>query len=183
MFTIKTISSNVLNINIGNHKRLCNIVDNIIKHMKEKNTNNDCYKLKNILSIYVNDRISAMTVSEINYIIYDYGYDNAITNYKKNYRIIDNINSKMLIYNLIYNNYFEIIDLTQKKAIDTISKYITANKERQLYNKKINIKRESKYLIDKINSEINGDDAKLILNTIVEKFVNRTIKSINKQSS
>jgi len=148
--------------------------------MKDKSSNFDQFKLKNILSIYVNDRISAMTSSEINYIIYDYGFDNTITNYKKNYKIIDMINTKMLLYNLIYNNYFEIIDLKKKKAIDTISNYIKASKDRQIYNKNINIKRESKYLIEKINNEINGDDAKLILNTIVEKFINRKIKHINK---
>jgi hypothetical protein len=33
-----------------------------------------------------------MTASEINYIIFDYGFDNSITNYKKNYKIIDIIN-------------------------------------------------------------------------------------------
>ena len=179
MFYVKNITNNVLNINNSNHRRLCNITENIVKQMKDKSSNFDQFKLKNILSIYVNDRISAMTSSEINYIIYDYGFDNTITNYKKNYKIIDIINTKMLIYNLIYNNYFEIIDL-KKKAIDTISNYIKASKDRQIYNKNINIKRESKYLIEKINNEINGDDAKLILNTIVEKFINRKIKHINK---
>jgi hypothetical protein len=87
----------------------------------------------------------------------------------------------MLIYNLIHNNYFEIIDMTKKNAIATLSNYIKANKDRQLFNKKINIIRESKYLTDKINREIVGDDAKLILNTIVEKFINKTIKSISKK--
>jgi hypothetical protein len=148
--------------------------------MKDKSSNFDQFKLKDILSIYVNDRISAMTSSEINYIISDYGYDNSITNYKKNYKIIDIINTKMLIYNLIYNNYFEIIDLKKKEAIDTISNYIKASKDRQTYNKNINIKRESKYLIEKINNEIKGDDAKHILITIVEKFINKKIKHINK---
>lgn len=180
MFSIKTISSNVLNINSGNHRRLCNITENIIKHMKDKSINSDYYKLKNTLSIYVNDRINAMTTSEINYVLYDYGYDNAVVNYKKNYKIIDNINTKMLIYNLIYNNYFEIIDLTQKNAISIISNYIKANKYRQLFNKKINIVREAEYLTNKINNEIVGDDAKLILNTIVKKFINKTIKNISK---
>jgi hypothetical protein len=87
----------------------------------------------------------------------------------------------MLIYNLIHNNYFEIIDMTKKDAIATLSNYIKANKDRQLFNKKINIIRESNYLTDKINREIVGDDAKLILNTIVEKFINKTIKSISKK--
>jgi hypothetical protein len=87
----------------------------------------------------------------------------------------------MLIYNLIHNNYFEIIDMTKKRAIATLSNYIKANKDRQLFNKKINIIRESKYLTDKINREILGDDAKLILNTIVEKFINKTIKNIGKK--
>jgi hypothetical protein len=181
MFSVERISHNKLNINNSNHRRLCNITDNIIKHMNEKSKNSDFYKLKNILSIYVNDRIKALTSSEINYVIYDYGYDNAVTNYKENYKIIEDINTKMLIYNLVYNNYFIIIDLTKKQAIATINRYITANKDRGLYNKKINIKRECRYLIDKINNEINGDDAKLILNTIVEKFINKTIKNISKE--
>lgn len=181
MFSIKTITTNVLNINSGNHRRLCNIADNIIKHMKEKSTNSDYYKLKNILSVYVNDRIIAMTTTEINYVLYDYGYDNAVINYKKNYKIMGNINTIMLIYNLIHNNYFEIIDLTKKHAIATLSNYIKANKDRQIFNKKINIIRESKYLTDKINREIVGDDAKLILSTIVEKFINKTIKNISKK--
>jgi hypothetical protein len=172
MFYVKNITNNVLNINYSNHRRLCNITENIVKQMKDKSSNFDQFKLKNILSIYVNERINAMTSTEINYIISDYGFDN--------YKIIDIINTKMLIYNLIYNNYFEIIDFRKKEAIDTISNYIKASKDRQIYNKKINIKRESKYLIEKINNEIKGDDAKLILNTIVEKFINRTIKHINK---
>lgn len=180
MFYIKNITDNILNINYNNHRRLCYITENIVKHMKDKSSNFDQFKLKDILSIYVNDRISAMSSSEINYIISDYGYDNSITNYKKNYKIIDIINTKMLIYNLIYNNYFEIIDFRKKEAIDTISNYIKASKDRQKYNKNINIKRESKYLIEKINNEIKGDDAKHILITIVEKFINKKIKHINK---
>lgn len=180
MFYIKSVKDNILNINITNHRRLCNISENIIKHMKDKISNSDLYKLKNILSIYVNDRIIAMTASEINYIIFDYGFDNSITNYKKNYKIIDIINTRMLIYNLIYNNYFEIIDFNKKNSVDIIISYIKASKDRQTYNKKINIKRESKFLIEKINNEIKGDDAKHILNTIVEKFINRTIKHMHK---
>jgi len=180
MFYIKSVKDNILNINITNHIRLCNISENIIKHMKDKSSNSDLYKLKNILSIYVNNRIIAMTASEINYIIFDYGFDNSITNYKKNYKIIDIINTRMLIYNLFYNNYFEIIDFNKKKAIDTISNYIKASKDRQTYNKIINIKRESKFLIEKINNEIKGDYAKHILYTIVEKFINRTIKHMHK---
>jgi hypothetical protein len=86
----------------------------------------------------------------------------------------------MLIYNLIYNNYFEIIDFNKKNSVDIIISYIKASKDRQTYNKKINIKRESKFLIEKINNEIKGDDAKHILNTIVEKFINRTMKHIHK---
>jgi len=35
-------------------------------------------------------------------------------------------------------------------------------------------------VIEKINNEIKGDDAKHILNTIVEKFINRTIKHMHK---
>ena len=56
-------------------------------------------------------------LSEINYILYDCGFDNAIINYKKNYKIINNLNSYMLIYNLLYNNYFEIIDLKMQLTL------------------------------------------------------------------
>jgi len=176
MFYIKNITDNVLNLKYINHYRLCYIAENIINNMKYKTSNFDPLKLKDILSIYVNDRIKSMASTEINYIIFDYGFDNSITNYKKNYRILDTINTKMLLYNLIYNNYFEIIDLKKQEAIHTISNYIKANKDRKIYNKKIIIKRESTYLIEKINNEINDDDAKLILNTIIEKFIKNKLK-------
>jgi len=58
--------------------------------------------------------------------------------------------------------------------------YIIAEKNRKKYIKKVNIKRESDYLIDKVNNEIKGDDAKLIINTIINKFINRTMKSLDK---
>jgi hypothetical protein len=146
--------------------------------MKHDSSDNDYYKLKNKLSIYVNKRLESFNKSEINYILYDYGFDNAITNYKKNYKIINNINSIMLVYNLIYNNYFEIIDKNNTEAVNTIKSYIIAKKNRNAYIKKLNIKRESVYLLEKINKEIEDDNAKLILNKIVEKFINRSLKNI-----
>jgi hypothetical protein len=146
--------------------------------MKHDSSNNDYYKLKNKLSIYVNKRLESFNKSEINYILYDYGFDNAIANYKTKYRIINNINSTMLIYNLIYNHYFEIIDNNNAEAVNTIKSYIIANKNRNAYIKKLNIKRESAYLLEKINKEIEDDNAKLILNKIVEKFINKSLKNI-----
>jgi hypothetical protein len=53
-------------------------------------------------------------------------------------------------------------------------------KKRNKYIKKLNVKRESEYLIDKINKEIKCDDAKIILKTIIDKFINRTMKTIDK---
>jgi hypothetical protein len=146
--------------------------------MKHYSSDNDYYKLKNKLSIYVNKRLESFNKSEIEYILYDYGFDNAIANYKTKYRIINNINSLMLVYNLIYNNYFEIIDNNNTEAVNTIKSYIIANKNRNAYIKKLNIKRESLYLLEKINKEIEDDNAKLILNKIVEKFINKSLKSI-----
>jgi hypothetical protein len=73
-----------------------------------------------------------------------------------------------------------IIDKERKDAVGKIQSYIVAEKIRKKYNKKVNIKRESDYLIDKVNNEIKCDDAKLILNTIINKFVVRTIKAIDK---
>lgn len=179
MFYVRYINLNILNINNNNHNRLCSLCDNVLKNMNKNKYNDDYYKLKNLLSIYLLERINySLTNSEMEYLIFDYGFDNAIINYKKHYKIIDNINTKMLIYNLIYNNYFEIIDLNKKLSIDILSKYIKASNDRKLYKKKINIKRESIYLMNKINNEIKDDNAKLILNTIVTKFIDKTIKNI-----
>lgn len=177
-YSIGVCKNNILNINIFNHKRLCFISKSIIDEMNHYSSDNDYYKLKNILSIYVNKRLESFNKSEINYILYDYGFDNAITNYKKNYKIINNINSHMLVYNLLYNNYFVIIDKNNTEAVNTIKSYIIAKKNRNTYIKKLNIKRESVYLLEKINKEIEDDDAKLILNKIVEKFINRSLKNI-----
>jgi len=177
-YYIRVCEKNALNINYSNHKRLCYISKSIIDEMKHYSSDNDYYKLKNKLSIYVNKRLESFNKSEINYILYDYGFDKAITNYKKNYKIINNVNSHMLVYNLIYNNYFEIIDKNDIDAVNTIKSYIIANKNRNTYIKKLNIKRESAYLLEKINKEIEDDDAKLILNKIVEKFINKSLKSI-----
>ena len=54
--------------------------------------------------------------------------------------------------------------------------YVNANEA----TKKAIFEKFSAPWVVKINNEINGDDAKLILNTIVEKFINRKIKHINK---
>jgi hypothetical protein len=61
-----------------------------------------------------------------------------------------------------------------------LQNYIIMKKKRNKYIKKLNVKRESEYLIDKINKEIKCDDAKLILKTIINKFINRTMKTIDK---
>jgi hypothetical protein len=177
-YSIGVCENNILNFNISNHKRLCFISKSIIDEMKYNSSDNDYYILKNKLSICVNKRLESFNKSEINYILYDYGFDNAIANYKKNYKIINNINSHMLVYNLIYNNYFEIIDKNDKDAVNTIKSYIIAKKNRNTYIKKLNIKRETAYLLEKINKEIEDDNAKLILYTIVERFINRSLKSI-----
>jgi hypothetical protein len=178
-YSIRVCENNILNINISNHKRLRFISKSLIDEMKYDSSDNDYYILKNKLSIYVNKRLESFNKFEIEYILYDYGFDNAITNYKKNYKIINNINSHMLVYNLIYNNYFEIIDNNDNDAFNTIKSYIIAKKNRNTYIKKLNIKRETSYLLEKINKEIEDDDAKLILNKIVEKFINRSLKNIN----
>ena len=174
-YCIRICEKNILNISISIHRRLCYISKSIIEDMKHDSYNYNYNELKNKLSIYVNKRLGTFNKSEINYILYDYGFDNAIINYKKNYKIINNLNSYMLIYNLIYNNYFEIIDLNKSKAENIIKAYIIASKNRKTYIKKINIVREKTYLIKKINKEIEGDDAKIVLNNILEKFINRYI--------
>ena len=86
----------------------------------------------------------------------------------------------MLVYNIICNTYIIIIDTKKKEAVNKIMSYIIAEKNRKKYIKKVNIKRESDYLIDKVNNEIKGDDAKLIINTIINKFINKTMKSLDK---
>ena len=86
----------------------------------------------------------------------------------------------MLVYNIICNTYLMIIDTAKKEAVSKILSYIIADKNRNKYMKKVNIKRESDYLIDKVNTEIKCDDAKLILNTIINKFIHRTMKALDK---
>ena len=121
-----------------------------------------------------------MHMRDINDIISDYGFDNAVYCYKKNYRILDNITVRMLVYNIICNTYILTVDTEKKEAVRKIQSYIVAEKNRKKYIKKVNIKRESDYLIDKVNNEIKCDDAKLILNTIINKFVHRTMKALDK---
>lgn len=182
MFYVSVISENILKLNILNHKKLNNISKIIIAKMKlnDESSYNDYFKLKNMVSIYVKEEIKTMLNYDINDIINDYGFDNAVHQYKKNYRILDNITAQMLVYNIICNTYIIIIDTKKKEAVNKIMSYIIAEKNRKKYIKKVNIKRESDYLIDKVNNEIKGDDAKLIINTIINKFINRTMKSLDK---
>lgn len=182
MFYVSVISENILKLNILNHKKLNNISKIIIAKMKlnDESLYNDYFKLKNMVSIYVKEEIKTMLNYDINDIINDYGFDNAVHQYKKNYRILDNITAQMLVYNIICNTYIIIIDTKKKEAVNKIISYIIAEKNRKKYIKKVNIKRESDYLIDKVNNEIKGDDAKLIINTIINKFINRTMKSLDK---
>lgn len=182
MFYVSVISENILKLNILNHKKLNNISKIIIAKMKlnDESSYKDYFKLKNMVSIYVKEEIKTMLNCDINDIINDYGFDNAVHQYKKNYRILDNITVQMLVYNIICNTYIIIIDTEKKEAVNKIMSYIIAEKNRKKYIKKVNIKRESDYLIDKVNNEIKGDDAKLIINTIINKFINRTMKSLDK---
>lgn len=182
MFYVSVISENILKLNILNHKKLNNISKIIIAKMKlnDESSYNDYFKLKNMVSIYVKEEIKTMLNYDINDIINDYGFDNAVHQYKKNYRILDNITVQMLVYNIICNTYIIIIDMEKREAVNKIMSYIIAEKNRKKYIKKVNIKRESDYLIDKVNNEIKGDDAKLIINTIINKFINKTMKSLDK---
>lgn len=182
MFYVSVISENILKLNILNHKKLNNISKIIIARMKlnDESSYNDYFKLKNMVSIYVKEEVKTMLNYDISDIINDYGFDNAVHQYKKNYRILDNITAQMLVYNIICNTYIIIIDTKKKEAVNKIMSYIIAEKNRKKYIKKVNIKRESDYLIDKVNNEIKGDDAKLIINTIINKFINKTMKSLDK---
>jgi hypothetical protein len=182
MFYVSVISENILKLNILNHKKLNNISKIIIAKMKLNNESsyNDYFKLKNMVSIYVKEEVKTMLNYDISDIINDYGFDNAVHQYKKNYRILDNITVQMLVYNIICNTYIIIIDMEKREAVNKIMSYIIAEKNRKKYIKKVNIKRESDYLIDKVNNEIKGDDAKLIINTIINKFINKTMKSLDK---
>jgi|688.fasta_scaffold46630_2 hypothetical protein len=182
MFSIEANTKNVLNISANNHKKLLHITKNIIAKMNLNNelNNIDYFKLKNITSIYVNEEIKLMNNSDMNSIISEYGFDNSISNYKKHYKILDNINLIMLTYNIINNNYIIIVNVDKKEAISLLQNYIIMKKKRNKYIKKLNVKRESEYLIDKINKEIKCDDAKIILKTIIDKFINRTMKTIDK---
>ncbi len=182
MFYVSVISENILKLNILNHKKLNNISKIIIAKMKlnDESSYNDYFKLKNMVSIYVKEEVKTMLNYDISDIINDYGFDNAVHQYKKNYRILDNITVQMLIYNIICNTYIIIIDMEKREAVNKIMSYIIAEKNRKKYIKKVNIKRESDYLIDKVNNEIKGDDAKLIINTIINKFINKTMKSLDK---
>ena len=118
---------------------------NVIAKMTLNNdsTNVDYFKLKNIISIYVNQEIKLMNVSDMNSIIIDYGFDNAINNYKKHYKILDTINVSMLVYNIICNNYVITINVEKKGAINLLQSYIITKNNRKKYIKKLNIKRES----------------------------------------
>ena len=182
MFYVDANPKNILKLNIANHKKLNNITKVIITKMKlnDESSHEYYFKLKNIVAIYVNEEIKTMHVRDINDIICDYGFDNAVYCYKKYYRILDNITVKMLIYNIICNTYILTVDTEKKEAVRKIQSYIVAEKIRKKYIKKVNIKRESDYLIDKVNNEIKCDDAKLILNTIINKFINRTMKALDK---
>ena len=182
MFYVDAIPENILKLNIANHKKLNNIAKVIIAKMKlnYESSHEDYFKLKNIVAIYVNEEIKTMHMRDINEIISDYGFDNAFHCYKKNYRILDNITVRMLVYNIICNIYIHTVDMEKKEAVLKIQSYIVAEKNRKKYMKKVNIKRESDYLIDKVNNEIKCDDAKLILNTIINKFVHRTMKALDK---
>lgn len=182
MFYVSVISENILKLNILNHKKLNNISKIIIAKMKlnDESSYNDYFKLKNMVSIYVKEELKTMLNYDISDIINDYGFDNAVHQYKKNYRILDNITVQMLVYNIICNTYIIIIDMEKREAVNKIMSYIIAEKNRKKYIKKVNIKRESDYLIDKVNNEIKGDDAKLIINTIINKFINKTMKSLDK---
>ena len=160
----------------NNKITIINVESNNIKYLRAK------YK-KNIMGYPTIVKFSkGKKIEEYsgNRIISEYGFDNSISNYKKHYKILDNINLIMLTYNIINNNYIIIVNVDKKEAISLLQNYIIMKKKRNKYIKKLNVKREIEYLIDKINKEIKCDDAKLILKTIINKFINRTMKTIDK---
>ena len=79
MFYVDVNPENILKLNIANHKKLKNITKVIIAKMKlnDESSNEDYFKLKNIIAMYVNEEIKIMHERDINDIIGDYGFDNA----------------------------------------------------------------------------------------------------------
>ena len=120
MYSIEANTENILKVSLSNHKRLYNTTMNVIAKMTLNNdsTNVDYFKLKNIISIYVNQEIKLMNASDMNSIIIDYGFDNAINNYKKHYKILDSINVSMLVYNILCNNYVITIKFGSSCALN-----------------------------------------------------------------
>ena len=140
MFYVDANPENILKLNIANHKKLNNITKVIVAKMKlnGESSHEDYFKLKNIVAIYVNEEIKTMHMRDINDIISDYGFDNAVYCYKKNYRILDNITVRMLVYNIICNTYILTVDMEKKEAVRKIQSYIVAEKiERNMSKRSI----------------------------------------------
>jgi len=182
MFYVEVNPENITKLKFANHKKLNSITKVIVAKMilNEESSHKDYFKLKDIISIYVNNEIKTINTRDINDIIGDYGFDNAINYYKKNYHILDNITARNLLYNIICNTYIMIFDEEKQDSIKKLQSYIIARKNRKLYIKKVNIQRETDYLIDKINNEMKCDIAKKVLTTIINKFINKTMKTLDR---
>lgn len=182
MFYVEVNPENIIKLKFANHKKLDSITKVIVAKMKlnYESSHKDYFKLNDIISIYVNNEIKTINARDINDIIGDYGFDNAINYYKKNYHILDNITTRNLLYNIIRNTYIIIFDEEKQDSIKKIQSYIVAKKYRKMYIKKVNIQRESDYLINKVNNEMKCDIAKKVLTTIIKKFINKIMKTLDR---
>ena len=148
--------------------------------------NIDYFKLKNITSIYVNEEIKLMNNSDMNSIISEYGFDNSISNYKKHYKILDNINLIMLTYNIINNNTnsFQntnnnnIINNTNHNNIINNTNHIDPTMyyklEKEMIEKEYQYKLEIQQL--KLENEINKKEFEKQLNDKEKEFENQILK-------
>lgn len=157
----------------------------------DNKSSEDYKRLNSILEQHIIKYINKMSANKIEFIVYNYGIDNAIAllnqynNYNKKYA---NTTSYNLLYHIFYNK-FSICYMPEYNAnpylnnpysnkdaiiIQRFWRNILAHRKEL---KKYSIESDITYLIDKINKEIVGDSAKKVLIYLVNKFKRRVSKT------
>lgn len=170
------------------NKHLNRLYDTLANDNK---SSEDYKRLNSILEQHIIKYINKMSANKIEFIVYNYGIDNAIAllnqynNYNKKYA---NTTSYNLLYHIFYNK-FSICYMPEYNAnpylnnpysnkdaiiIQRFWRNILAHRKEL---KKYSIESDITYLIDKINKEIVGDSAKKVLIYLVNKFKRRVSKT------
>ena len=175
------------------HQLLEKHIDTIYDSLEDR-CGEDYKILHNALEQHIKAYINTIPERSVELYVYNYGIDNAIVllnNFNNTFKKYSNTTSRSLLFAIFYNRfliyYISVMDnsirdtLRPQRTIYAIIKIQRAWRKVLEYRKTVKlgtIDNDITYLIAKINNEISGEPAKMVLIYLVNKFKRRLSKTL-----